>query len=202
MEYWYSIMSFLLLTASPEIPAPYCRHCRMWHRLSTFKHVFPLDPPPTPPTPPPPQKEQTSKIVLFYPSLLVNCLKQFPLDCTTYSYSIKDPSIKHSRRRDIFKIFLEIKSHQVCVSICQCQNGEWGRVMNCVRRRRVAFAYGKFLFALPLCLRPPLKIIMFPVHRPGDLISGEWAHFFHILEIFLFFLSITPIVSIQQEKIY
>ena len=54
----------------------------------------------------------------------------------------------------------------------------------------------------PLCLRPPLKIIMFPVHRPGDLISGEWAHFFHILKIFLFFLSITPIVSIQQEKIY
>ena len=35
-------------------------------------------------------------------------------------------------------------------------------------------------------VRPPLKIIMFPVHRPGDLISGEWEHFFHILEIFLF----------------
>ena len=27
-------------------------------------------------------------------------------------------------------------------------------------------------------LRPPLKIIMFPVHRPGDLISGEWDFFF------------------------
>ena len=26
-------------------------------------------------------------------------------------------------------------------------------------------------------IRPPLKIILFPVHRPGELISGEWVHF-------------------------
>ena len=34
--------------------------------------------------------------------------------------------------------------------------------------------------------RPPLKIMLFPVHRAGELISGEYVHFFHVLKIFLF----------------
>ena len=31
---------------------------------------------------------------------------------------------------------------------------------------------------MPFFLRPPLKIILFPVHRPGDPICAEWIHFF------------------------
>ena len=48
--------------------------------------------------------------------------------------------------------------------------------------------------------RPPLKIILFPVHRPGELINGEWVFFFHIFEIFLFFPNIFHIISIQRKK--
>ena len=33
----------------------------------------------------------------------------------------------------------------------------------------------------------PKKKISFPVHRPGEFISAEWIHFFHIFEIILFF---------------
>ena len=47
--------------------------------------------------------------------------------------------------------------------------------------------------------RPPLKIILFPVHRPGELISAEWIHFFHISKI-IFFLSIVHIISIQRRE--
>ena len=36
-------------------------------------------------------------------------------------------------------------------------------------------------------LRPPSKIILFPVHHPGELISAEWIHFIHILEVIFFF---------------
>ena len=50
-------------------------------------------------------------------------------------------------------------------------------------------------------VRPPLKIIWFPVHRPGDLISTGRAHFFHISRFFLlFFPSIFPTISIQRKK--
>ena len=37
-------------------------------------------------------------------------------------------------------------------------------------------------------VRPPLKIMLFPVHRPGELISAEWIlfFFFHIFEIIFF----------------
>ena len=47
-------------------------------------------------------------------------------------------------------------------------------------------------------VRPPLKIILFPVHRPGELKSAEWIHFFHISEII--FSSIFHIISIQRKK--
>ena len=47
-------------------------------------------------------------------------------------------------------------------------------------------------------VRPPLKIILFPVHRPGELMSAEWIHFFHISEII--FSSIFHISSIQRKK--
>ena len=37
-------------------------------------------------------------------------------------------------------------------------------------------------------IRPPLKIILFPVHRPGELISGDRVHFFsHFQDFSLFF---------------
>ena len=42
---------------------------------------------------------------------------------------------------------------------------------------------GDFIFMI----RPSLKIILFPVHRPGDPLSAEWVHFFKVLGIFLLF---------------
>ena len=55
-----------------------------------------------------------------------------------------------------------------------------------------------FLVIYSIGLRPPLKIILFPVHRPGELMSAEWIHFFHISEII--FSSIFHIISIQRKK--
>ena len=51
-------------------------------------------------------------------------------------------------------------------------------------------------------MRQPLKIILFPVHRLGELISGEWVHLLHIFEIFLFFsaFSIYNVKYIFKQK--
>ena len=42
--------------------------------------------------------------------------------------------------------------------------------------------------------------MLFPVHRPGELISGEWVHFFSHFQDLTFFSSIFHIISIQQKK--
>ena len=52
-----------------------------------------------------------------------------------------------------------------------------------------------------LPIRPPLKIIVFPVHRPGELIRAEWIHFFHISEI-IFFSQHFPHHFYTEKKIY
>ena len=49
-------------------------------------------------------------------------------------------------------------------------------------------------------LRPPLKIIVFPVDRPGELISAEWVHFFRLQRTFCF-PSISLSFYIQKQNI-
>ena len=48
-------------------------------------------------------------------------------------------------------------------------------------------------------LRPPLKISLFPVHRPGEVMSAEWIHFFHISKIIFFFPAFST--SYTENKI-
>ena len=46
---------------------------------------------------------------------------------------------------------------------------------------------------------PPLKI-MFPVHRPGELMSAEWIHFFHI-SVIIFFSAFSTSFLYREKHI-
>ena len=48
---------------------------------------------------------------------------------------------------------------------------------------------------------PPLKIILFPVHRPGELISAEWIHFFSHFRDYLFCFQHFPHHFYIENKI-
>ena len=56
----------------------------------------------------------------------------------------------------------------------------------------IKYCISFIIYLIVYVFGPPLKIILFPVHRPGQLISGEWVHFFHIFQIFLFFFQHFP----------
>ena len=48
-------------------------------------------------------------------------------------------------------------------------------------------------------LGPPLKIILFPVHRPGELISGKLVRFFsHFRDLFFSDFSILFLYSVKN----
>ena len=54
---------------------------------------------------------------------------------------------------------------------------------------------------MKLCASFPLKIISFPVHRPGEVISAEWIHFFPHFRDFVFFQHF-PHNFYIEKKIY
>ena len=58
-----------------------------------------------------------------------------------------------------------------------------------------------FTLGFLLDFRPPLKIILFPVHRPGDPISAEWVIFVRVYGFFSFFRVFSLSFIIYLKKI-